>query len=48
MTVGYLVRFLINKINYLEAGDILIFDEIHESGLDQDLLCLSKILLKIK
>ena len=49
MTVGYLVRLLINKINYLEAGDILIFDEIHESGLDQDLLCfLSKILFKNK
>ena len=39
MTVGYIVRLLINNINYLSPGDILIFDEIHESGLDQDLLC---------
>ena len=46
MTVGYIVRLLINNINYLSPGDILIFDEIHESGLDQDLLCfLAKILL---
>jgi HrpA-like RNA helicase len=39
MTVGYLVRVLINDLQYLKSGDILVFDEIHEAGLDQDLLC---------
>ena len=47
MTVGYLVRLLINNMDYLTKGDFLVFDEIHENQLDQDLLCfLAKQLIK--